>query len=192
MLKRTRDGFAFAALLTAATVSTGCAVTEPDARDTERVHAAIADGGAVSIPGLAGDLGISEAAVVKALPTSMRVALPADDLRQAFESACEVAPVRLSFPGVSSDSNLSILVRLQVDSLADDQLVVRGEDGFPQVFFDPADVVSIYLCRCEGMGPANRAILFFGSGGERLMTWEATEDASSTQAFDHVWARYQE
>lgn len=170
----------------------GCAVTEPDDRDTARVRAAFADGGAVSIPGLASDLGISEVAVVRALPEAMRVALTGDDLRQAFEAACEVSPVRLSFPGVSGDSGVSILTRMQVDAAHDDQLVLRGEDGLPQVFFDPADVVSVYLCRGESMGSAGRAILFFGSGGERLMTWEATEEASSTQGFDRVWARYQE
>ncbi|MEM9416711.1 MAG: ChuX/HutX family heme-like substrate-binding protein [Planctomycetota bacterium] len=170
----------------------GCAVTEPDERDTARVRAAVADSGAISISDLASDLGISEVAVVRALPESMRVELPADDLAGTLEAVCAIRPARLIFRGRADSSQVVAEYNMGVTMLTDDEVVLAGENGFPQYHLNPADLVSVWMCRGELFGPAGRALFFYDSAGDPIMQWQATEHASSISGYDALWSRHQE
>ncbi|XAL99374.1 hypothetical protein OT109_17560 [Phycisphaeraceae bacterium D3-23] len=173
--------------------TSGCAVTEPDDRDTARVRAAVGDGEAVSISDLASDLGISEVAVVEAMPESMRVKLPVDDLAATFAAVCEVAPVELEFFGLPGAVATSTESRIVVVSLTADRIVLRAADGNPAVHLVPENVVYVYLVRRprDGNPTQGRLIFFYDSGGAPVMVWSTTADSGSIRAFDQLWTRYE-
>jgi len=176
-----------ACLLLAVACVVGCAVTEPDDRDTARVRAAVEHDRHVSITELANELGVSEVAVVAALPESMRVELAEDDLPGALVAVCRIAPVRLGMPGDGAGEGLWVEVTFRIDALDNDQLTLHGDNGSPLLRMDPARIDTVWLCRLDSMGPASRAVLFFDSGGERIMTWQAVDTPASIDAFDRVW-----
>lgn len=179
--------FGFVGPLLIFALLTGCAVTEPDDRDTARVHAAAEGNPGFSILETARDLGISESAVVAAMPTWMRVKLPTDDLGATLAAVCAADYLRIEFAGPGVVDTVWHKTRLRVDSISDTGFVLQSADGTREAVFDPADVAYIWLCRGLGTGPASRVVLFFGSGGERLMAWHIMNTAEDLRRFDRVW-----
>lgn len=175
----------------------GCAVTEPDDRDTERVRAAVWDGDTFSIPGLASDLGISEVAVVAALPGSMAVKLPADDLESVMDDLCGLAPVQVAFAGPGARSEMRLEAPLVVELASDERMVLSSEAGQARVELNPADLVYIWLLRLPGEGRGSGggevlAVGFFGSGGERVMQWTIEREGWNARRFEALWDRSRE
>lgn len=172
-------------------VLSGCAVTEPDDRDTERVRAAVRDGGAFSISDLASDLGVSEVAVVAALPDSMAVKLPADDLGPVLEDLCGLTPVLVEFAGAARPE-VRLEAPLVVEQASGEHVVLRSHENDARVRLNAADLVYLWLLRLPGEGGAGDvlAVGFFGSGGERLMVWTLGRDDGNARRFEVLWDRY--
>ncbi|MFI4859192.1 MAG: ChuX/HutX family heme-like substrate-binding protein [Phycisphaerales bacterium JB063] len=170
----------------------GCAVTEPDDSDTSRVRAAFGEGADVSIPGLASELGISQVAVVEAMPESMRVALPTNDLPALLPAVCEVGPVSVRFAGVVGGSSVMFEGRVSVHSFTDDRLVLQGEGGSPSIDLSPHGLAYVSLVRTPpGRGDGSgRWVYFFGSAGEPVMVWGVPGDPAAIRAFDRLWSRF--
>ena len=179
-------------VMSISTLLGGCAVTGPDDHDTARVRAAVADEGRVSTRELANDLGISEAAVVAALPESMRRVVPTDDLQTALAAVCEVAPIDFQVSGAGGATIRTTDRRMVIQSYNDDEIELQGDDGYPTVGIKPSNLVYIYLVRMDGIGPSSRAIFFFDSVGSRLMLWQVTDSSASVDSFDRVWLRYED
>lgn len=182
-------------LCSALASAVGCAVTEPDDRDTARVRAAAVDGEAVSISELASDLGISEVAVVKALPESMRRRWdgPPESAwmgmktweRVHFEvdvppAANGYAPVRIAYTGapvearvVPPDAYVYLSSRMPVD------IALNWED-----------IAEVWLLRLSGIEQSD-AMWFFDSSGVPLIKVSVPRESGpqTHRAYEAMWDR---
>lgn len=177
----------FACVL-ACLLTAGCAVTEPTDLDTRRVHSAVADEPATPVEQLALDLGVSQLAVVRALPDDHAKRWPGS-AASAWSAVQDWQAVMVRSEKVQFLGNPRfITVQSKNPSPADRSPLLIG------ITLDWDAVEAAWLLRRPTLdGGAELAVCWFDDDGEPVLTAKVPggEEPAALQAarrFEQMWS----
>lgn len=161
----------------------GCAVTEPEPRDVERVRAAVAEDPGVPIEQMSRELGISDVAVIAALPEGMRREWPADEAAVLLADMAGWGGVELNFEVIGH----AMVYRGPMPSVTREttrviELAPEGGAGL-SITLAKRDIASVWLLRYPGGEPAS--VWFCEELGE---PWLIVRLPEKSPVFDRAWA----
>lgn len=162
----------------------GCAVTEPEPRDIDRVRAAVAEDSAVPIEQLSRELGISDVAVIAALPEAMRRQVPADETAALLAEMAGWGEVELHFEVIGHAMVYrGPMPRVTRETTKVIELAPAGDAGL-SITLAKRDIASVWLLRYpEEDGPT---VWFCEELGE---PWLIIRVQEKSPAFDRAWER---
>ena len=160
----------------------GCAVTEPTDADRMQIHSAIAEDPAIRIDTLASRLGVSELAVVRALPRAY--ARPWDQgAESAWRSVQNNWPV--SWIEVGDAAYLGVPDHVHVFPIQQ----APETQGTLQIRLDWSAIEAVWLVQKPMGSGMRREVLWFDASGELALRARWPDDTSDAlgSGFDAMW-----
>lgn len=167
----------------------GCAVTEPTDLDRARIASAIQAEPTRSIESLCRELGVSELAVVKALPADQARVWP-DEPEAAWEAirAWDVARFEVGTPPFQVNHTGP---PGEVRFLSPDDYHQMSSRFPVEIVADWHEISEVWLLRKPRPGGELHAVWFFDEDGAAVLRVAVSEpaDRSGQQHFDAIWNR---
>lgn len=164
----------------------GCAVVEPEARDIERVRAAVVEDPAVPIEQLSRELGISDAAVIAALPESARRQVPIHEVAGLLAEMQQWGEVELYFEIIGHELVYrGVMPRVARVTTRQIELVPAGDSGL-SLSIAKRDIASVWLVRYPAGNDTPASIWFCEELGQ---PWLIIRVQKTSPGFNRAWDR---
>lgn len=164
-------------------VLSGCAVTTPDAEDVAQVRELITEQPVVPIAQLSREIGISQSAVVAALPEEMRQEVPVDRVQDLLAMMTEWGEVELDFNVIGH----RFIYRGEMPRVAHEtarQIELASDGSGLSMSLAKREFAKVWLIKYPAGAAEQRSAVFYEELGE---PWLVVRVQKTSPAFDRAW-----